>query len=94
MFQKTNLTVDEALDRFTQGQLAIKRKKLDDIASQSMIHHDELVTEAQTFFKNRGCYIVDGQGQDTFLIDMVAEILCPACNRPVRVAICCGPHTY
>lgn len=44
--------------------------------------------------KDGGYDVTAGPGQDAFLIDLVAKISCPVCDRPVRVAVCCGAHTY
>jgi hypothetical protein len=45
-------------------------------------------------FEAHGYRVQAGPGPDAFLIDLVAELTCPVCRLPVRVAICCAAHAY
>nr|MBN2277375.1 hypothetical protein [candidate division Zixibacteria bacterium] len=54
----------------------------------------ELVNWTRKHFESHGYQIRTGPGHDSFLIDLVAEITCPVCRKTIRVAICCGAHTY
>ena len=58
------------------------------------VPHEELVRQARSLFEQNGYRVMPGPGPDSFLVDLVAETDCPVCQRPVRVAVCCGAHTY
>ncbi len=94
VYPEVSMTVAEALSRLIEGKLVAEVKQLDESAEVSTLPHDELVDSARTLFVNNGYEVAAGPGQDAFLIDLVAQISCPVCKRPVRVAICCGAHTY
>ncbi len=63
-------------------------------AETFLVPHDELVSRARSLFEHHGYRVTSGPGSDSFLVDLVAETDCPVCKRQVRVAICCGAHTY
>jgi predicted Fe-Mo cluster-binding NifX family protein len=54
----------------------------------------DLVTQVQALFTKHGYKVSPGGDRAPFPVDLEAEILCPTCGRPVRVAICCGMHAY
>jgi len=63
-------------------------------ASTCEIPHDDLVCWSRELFESGGYKVsVRTDNQSTFL-DLVAEIICPVCKKTIRVAICCGAHTY
>ncbi len=86
--------VDYALGRYLEGKLVPDDSTEDNGVGGWAIPHQKLVESARGLFESRGYQVGPGPGPDAFLIDLVAEITCPVCNRPVKVAICCGAHTY
>lgn len=94
VFPKVSMSVDDALRQFIAGKLASVTEEYIQPAELCPLPHEELVDHARTLFEEHGYTVSEGPGQDAFLIDLVAMIDCPVCNRPVRVAICCGAHTY
>jgi predicted Fe-Mo cluster-binding NifX family protein len=85
---------DEALNRLAGGELSPELTARDEVANYPAIPHQELVARARTLFENGGYTVTAGPEQASFLVDLLAETKCPVCSRPVRVAICCGAHTY
>ena len=91
---KCSCRVEEALESYRSGSLATLEYSPDEAAEPCPIPHEDLVTQARMLFETHGYRVVPGPGPDSFLIDLVAEIDCPVCHLPVRVAVCCGAHTY
>ena len=86
--------VDDALRRFLSGLLAPVESPVEDLPAPCTVSHERLVRSARNLFQKHGFVVTPGPGQDSFLVDLVAEMTCPRCRKPVRVAICCGAHTY
>jgi len=84
----------DAVSDFLEGRLnLVKKCDLDKLAILD-IPHSELVDWAKELFEQNGYEVTGASGEDHFLVDMVAKINCPVCNKPVSVAICCGAHSY
>ncbi|MFH1372196.1 MAG: NifB/NifX family molybdenum-iron cluster-binding protein [bacterium] len=94
VISKVSATIGDALQLFLKGELASEGEDLNDRAQVCTVPHQELINRARTVFETYGYVVTTGPGEDAFLIDLVAEISCPVCGRPVKVAICCGAHTY
>lgn len=87
-------SVDEALNDLAQGRLKISQPAEISAGPACRYTHEQLVAWAHQLFVGGGYQVLPGPGEDYFLVDLVAEIDCPVCKRRVRVAICCGAHTY
>lgn len=83
----------DALRKFSSGRLTPETLAAADDGMYLMCH-EVLVERARELFQLNGYDVSPGPGWDAFLVDLVAEISCPVCRRPVRVAICCAAHTY
>jgi predicted Fe-Mo cluster-binding NifX family protein len=89
------LPAHEALRQFADGQLQpVAVSAADSSALLDKIPHEDLVCWAKELFEAHGYRVSVAADRAPFPIDLVAEILCPVCQKPVRVAICCGSHTY
>lgn len=86
--------IAHALQRFLEGKLLPELAFEGNQMERAPVPHQDLVQTARDLFERHGYRVKPGPGQDAFLIDLVAEIACPECGRPVTVAICCGSHTY
>jgi predicted Fe-Mo cluster-binding NifX family protein len=86
--------IDDVFRRYLEGNLEYDKCQTPDISAPGDISHEELAVQARAIFKQHGYVTHPGPGDDSFLIDFVAELTCPVCGRPVRVAVCCGAHTY
>lgn len=86
--------VEVALREYSAGRIGPERCSTVEPAEMHPVSHAELVERATSLFRSCGYRILPGRGDDSTLIDLVAELPCPVCGRPVRVAICCGAHTY
>ena len=87
-------SVDSVLEAYTLGDISLEETPSETIADVCKTPHQDLVAWAREFFEGAGYNVTSSPGEDAFLVDLVADILCPVCGRPVRVAICCGAHTY
>ena len=94
VISKISGTIENALERFLGGKLVSEVPTTVPVAEPCLIHHESLTARAREIFKENGYEVSPGPGSDSFLIDLVAEMTCPSCGRPIRVAICCGAHTY
>jgi len=82
------------LAEFLNGELKAESHDADEISEPCEISHEELVEWTADYFGSCGYRISSGPGEDAGLVDLVAEMSCPLCGKPVRIAICCGAHTY
>ncbi|MBD3233354.1 MAG: hypothetical protein GF315_06485 [candidate division Zixibacteria bacterium] len=87
-------SIDEALKKLIDGKLKPFEYKPDNLTEIEEVSHSDLLQWAKEAFESNGYKVSDGPGQDSFLIDLVAELSCPVCGKQIRVAICCGAHTY
>ncbi len=87
-------SIAEVLDSFLSGKFEIA----EELQSRQAPSHDynlpELIEWARGHFLNNGYNVVEGPGLDSYLVDLVAEMKCPKCGKDIRVAVCCGVHTY
>lgn len=86
--------VDKALELFLKGALAPEEGPIDNLPEPCTVPHEKLVRSARMLFQKHGYRVSSGPEPGSFLIDLIAETTCPKCHRPVRVAVCCGAHTY
>ncbi|MEW5993553.1 MAG: NifB/NifX family molybdenum-iron cluster-binding protein [Candidatus Zixiibacteriota bacterium] len=86
------LPVSEAMQLYLAGQLQPATTIMESCSPATGIPHEDLVCWARELFESNG-YSVRAS-ESPFPIDLIAEITCPVCRKPVRVAICCGAHTY
>jgi predicted Fe-Mo cluster-binding NifX family protein len=82
------------LEEFLAGKIRPEECYSDENAELYPVPHADLVERAKGLFGGNGYKVAPGPGDDSSLIDLIAEMLCPVCGKPVRVAICCGAHTY
>jgi predicted Fe-Mo cluster-binding NifX family protein len=86
--------IDMALERYCRGELhAVEPDTAGPVVGEE-IPHEVLVCWTRDLFQCHGYEVASGPQDETVLIDLLAEIQCPVCLRPVKVAICCGAHTY
>ena len=94
VIDKVSSEVDRALQGFLSGALRPQEGPIEDLPEPCTVPHEKLVRSARMLFQKHGFAVSPGPAQGSFLVDLVAEMICPRCRRPVRVAICCGAHTY
>lgn len=88
------LPIEEALALAANGKLEIDdgEPALEEMGPE--IPREDLVCWTRELFESNGYRITPGAERAPFPIDLVAEIECPICGKPVRVAISCGAHAY
>ena len=89
-----NTLVNEALSDLAEGQLTVAQPPEPGAVPVCRYTHEQLVAWAHELFTAAGYQVLPGPGEDSFLVDLIAELDCPVCSRKVRVAICCGAQTY
>ncbi|MFH2037788.1 MAG: NifB/NifX family molybdenum-iron cluster-binding protein [Candidatus Zixiibacteriota bacterium] len=89
-----NDSIDKALERFLANELTVYENCPDGEENSYEIAHDDLIDWARELFESNGYKISNCPGDDTILIDLVGEIKCPLCGKKIKVAVCCGGHTY
>lgn len=87
-------TVDEALLKFAAGKIAEETRVEDEPSKPCSVPHQDIVYWASTLFESHGYSVSPAPDQGEHLVDLIAEIKCPVCGGRVKVAICCGAHTY
>ncbi|MBD3258778.1 hypothetical protein GF377_10120 [candidate division GN15 bacterium] len=90
---RVSAAVEQALAAFAAGELdrTDLSKAEDDCPPVPLT---DLVCWTRELFTSHGYTVHAREEADPFPIDLVAEIACPKCHKPVRIAICCGAHTY
>jgi predicted Fe-Mo cluster-binding NifX family protein len=86
--------VTDALGQYVSGSSVPDREAEEPVEPGSEIPLEDLVCWTQELFAAHGYRVKPGAELAPFPVDLVAEIECPVCHKPVRVAICCGAHTY
>jgi predicted Fe-Mo cluster-binding NifX family protein len=84
----------EALDLYMNGKFGDRPEKIlpSDYACGILL--EDLICWTKDLFESSGYTIKCGTDTGPFPIDLIAEIPCPVCLNPIRVAICCGAHMY
>ena len=87
-------SIQEVLDSFLGGNFEI----MEELQSRQTPLHNynlpDLIDWARSHFIDNGYAVKEGPGLDSYLVDLVAEMKCPKCGKDIRVAVCCGVHTY
>jgi predicted Fe-Mo cluster-binding NifX family protein len=86
--------ISEVLRRYAVGELAPDESDEEPLDAAPVIPLEDLVCWTRELFTAHGYAVQPGETVAPFPVDLVAEIECPVCHKPVRVAICCGAHTY
>ncbi len=87
-------SVEKALNDYRNGKLKPKSEKSEIYNIDSTIPLDDIICWTKDLFKSNGYKVYRGEELTPFPIDIIAEMKCPVCGKPVRVAICCGAHSY
>jgi predicted Fe-Mo cluster-binding NifX family protein len=87
-------TVDEILAAYLEGKVAPISDSPAPMVTERPIPLEDLICWTRELFTSHGYTIHPGEEKASFPVDLVAEIKCPVCQKPVRVAICCGAHAY
>jgi len=86
--------VTEALEDYIAGRLQPDHTTAEPVDLTDEIPLEDLICWTRELFTVHGYTAHDGADLAPFPIDLIAEIDCPKCDRKVRVAICCGAHSY
>jgi predicted Fe-Mo cluster-binding NifX family protein len=84
----------QALSRFLSGNLQDVSTAHPSCPAGHDIPLRDLICWTKDLFKSHGYKVTIAMNTSPFPIDLIAEINCPRCGKPVRVAICCGAHSY
>jgi len=94
VIDRVSSETEDALKRFFKGSLRPEEGPIEDLPEPCTVPHEKLLRSARMLFQKHGYRVSPGPGEASFLVDLIAETTCPKCHKPVRVAICCGAHTY
>ncbi|MDD5426452.1 MAG: NifB/NifX family molybdenum-iron cluster-binding protein [candidate division Zixibacteria bacterium] len=87
-------SANKALENYLSGKLTPPDNYPDASSETHNLALCDLVNWAKAYFEQNGYEVKKGPCTDALLIDLIAEIVCPVCGKPVKVALCCGAHTY
>jgi len=87
-------TIDELLAAYSSGEFAEGCPVKPQVCTENPIPLEDLICWTRELFTSHGFTVFPGEDKASFPVDLVAEIKCPICQKPVRVAICCGAHSY
>jgi predicted Fe-Mo cluster-binding NifX family protein len=86
--------VDELLEQVRTERLPAVTQSGTPVETEPQIPLKDLIGWTQELFSACGYTVYSGAERAPFPVDLVAEITCPVCHKTVRIAICCGAHTY
>lgn len=86
--------VSSALADFLDGHLTADDTTTEPVDLRENIPLPDLICWTRELFTVHGYRVMPGEDIASFPIDLVAELDCPLCGKLIRVAICCGAHTY
>ena len=89
-----NQSIEDALNNFLIGELKSIDNIHTDVHSSELVSHEDLVKWAKDLFTKKGYSVATYSEDESFLIDLVAKINCPVCNKEIKVAVCCGAQIY
>ncbi len=89
-----NDSIEQATIRFIANELPVYENDIVKSQGNYDVSHDDLISWARELFETNGYSVTHNLSKDTFLLDLIAEIQCPLCKKSIKVAICCGGHTY
>jgi len=95
VIDNVNVGVEEALRLYLDGKIKPQdhSSNLDELSCE--IPHEDLVCWAKELFESHGYTVSILNDEETpFPVDLVAEMRCPLCHKAIRIAVCCGAHTY
>ncbi|HEX7344021.1 MAG TPA: hypothetical protein VF398_07140 [bacterium] len=87
-------TIAGVLDAFYNGELCGSQTEP---IFRSGLHGaplNELLDWTIKAFQEHGYEVRSARDMAPFPVDLVARMQCPGCGKLVRIAICCGMHTY
>jgi len=87
-------TIDELLRAHSAGDFNKISPVNAPVCTENPIPLEDLICWTRELFVAHGYTVFPGEEKAPFPVDLVAEIKCPVCQKPVRVAICCGAHSY
>lgn len=88
------LNIEQAIAEFLAGILDYNASASNFINVAEQMPLTDLICWTKDLFKTHGYDVHKGENRAPFPIDLVAEMKCPVCLRPIRIAICCGAHSY
>ena len=89
-----SLSVEKALDAYVTGKLTEVEPAPEPEDYTVAIPLRDLICWTKDLFISHGYEVKFGDDAGPFPIDLIAELSCPRCGKPVRVAVCCGAHAY
>ncbi len=89
-----NDSIEDTLKNFLAGSIKSSSSTKYEAETYDIVAHEDLVSWAKEFFESNGYSVSSSAGAESFLVDLVAVINCPLCNKKINVAICCGAQTY
>ncbi|RKX29134.1 MAG: hypothetical protein DRP46_07635 [Candidatus Zixiibacteriota bacterium] len=95
VIENVSLNVEDALQLYLDGKIKsqVHSNNLEELSCE--IPHEDLVCWAKELFESHGYTVSIQNDEETpFPVDLVAEMNCPVCHKPIRIAVCCGAHTY
>ena len=94
VFAQVSARVDAALAMYLRGELSGEEYPNGCMVERPSLPLEDLICWARELFSSHGYQVQDGDELAPFPVDLVALIECPLCHKPVRIAICCGVHSY
>jgi predicted Fe-Mo cluster-binding NifX family protein len=95
VIDNVSVCVEDALQLYLDGKIKPHEHKNNLAELSCEIPHEDLVCWAKELFESHGYEVSVQDDEETpFPVDLLAEMDCPVCRRRIRIAICCGAHTY
>ena len=87
--------IEIAIQRFLKGEFEDINIDINQIALQKQKEVGNFVDWSKVLFKQIGFSVSLPKASETFFpIDFIGVKVCPVCEKPIKVAVCCGIHLY
>lgn len=86
-------TASDAIFGFLAGRITPESSD-EELPERSSLRTADLMEWTSELFRGLGWDVRRSRQPGSYPVDLIAERSCPLCGRPVRVAVCCGAHSY
>jgi len=94
VISNVNTSVTNAIESYISGQLQSDQMQQNQSKVDRIVSHEELVSWTKDLFIRNNYQILPQKTNESLLVDFVAHIQCPICNKNIEVAVCCGAQIY
>jgi predicted Fe-Mo cluster-binding NifX family protein len=94
VYARVSAGIDQAIAMYARSDIPGDENAENYMVRSRPLPLEDLICWTRELFSSHGYRVQDGEDLAPFPVDLVAQIECPLCHKPVRIAICCGVHSF